>query len=98
MCNSIIKKVINAGVELLKQVPSELLISSNQLQLSNKSIGQGITKKLPPVIRRSMCGIVCSLHLLTGEFGVVYKGQLTKWRGRSQPLTVAVKTVKGILT
>ena len=31
----------------------------------------------------------------TGEFGIVYKAQLTHWHGEGLPKAVAVKTLKG---
>ena len=31
----------------------------------------------------------------TGEFGIVYKAQLTHWHGEGLPMAVAVKTLKG---
>ena len=31
----------------------------------------------------------------TGEFGIVYKAQLTHWLGEGLPEAVAVKTLKG---
>ena len=41
---------------------------------------------------------IYSLFLRAGEFGVVYRGHLTGWRGGTEQGLVAVKTIKGILT
>ena len=41
-----------------------------------------------------MCIHNC-LESNTGEFGIVYKAQLTHWHGEGLPRAVAVKTLKG---
>ncbi len=36
----------------------------------------------------------CYLFAHAGEFGVVYRGHLTQWKGRTKAELVAVKTLK----
>lgn len=48
-------------------------------------------------MRCAKCGFMCCPILLClGEFGVVYRGNLTKWGGAREQSLVAVKTLKGM--
>ena len=47
------------------------------------------------VLRRKFYVIVYNV-VFVGEFGVVYRGQLTGWRAAGEQGLVAVKTLKGM--
>ena len=69
-----------------------MLIPGRHLQLLD-AVGQGRGKlsNCPFIV------VVLLFLLLLGEFGVVYRGQLTAWQGRTTAELVAVKTLKSEL-
>ena len=48
------------------------------------------------ILKSATCTYICQIYTLMypGEFGIVYRGVLSGWRGKEQEL-VAVKTLKG---
>ena len=69
-------------------MPQSLVINSCNLQL-NESVGQGTINHVSAIVMFS------SLSPVAGEFGIVYKGRLSKGFNKSFGTVVAVKTLKG---
>ena len=74
---------VNVSTEHLDKLSSEIIIASKDLRLLD-CIGQG----------RNVYYSV--LSYLVGEFGLVYKAHLIRSSNNYQPITVAVKTLKGM--
>lgn len=68
-----------------------MVIPACNLQLGN-SIGQGPLESLKFTV------VLQILFIYTGEFGIVYKAQLKSTFNDTFSQTVAVKTLKGMIT